>query len=59
MPYNQATANTQIVGIDIANLISSLISNNEAKKDDFHCIGLGLGKFICIIFFFLKLIIFK
>ena len=36
-----------IVGIDIADLISSLIVNKNAKAADFHCIGHSLGSHIC------------
>jgi pancreatic triacylglycerol lipase len=58
LPYTQATANTQIVGADIALLISSLIVNKNAKAANFHCIGHSLGKPICFHFIIInKLII--
>ena len=45
-PYTQATANTQIVGIEIALLISTLISTKQSKAKDFHLIGHSLGSHI-------------
>jgi pimeloyl-ACP methyl ester carboxylesterase len=43
LPYTQATANTQVVGAEIARLISTYISNNGASAKDFHIIGHSLG----------------
>ena len=41
--YDQAIANTQIVGIDIANLIDSYVSKNLLVSEDVHIIGHSLG----------------
>ena len=38
--------NTQIVGIDIANLIISLVAGTRTKATDFHLIGYSLGAHI-------------
>ena len=45
-PYTQATANTQIVGAEIAKLIKAYISSNGANAKDFHVIGHSLGSHI-------------
>jgi pimeloyl-ACP methyl ester carboxylesterase len=46
-PYTQATANTQIVGADIAFLIESLISRHSGlTASKFHIIGHSLGSHI-------------
>ena len=44
--YTQATANTQVVGAEIAKLINSLINNKGAIVNDFHLIGHSLGAHI-------------
>lgn len=46
-PYTQATANTQIVGAEMANLVNRLIQNQNAQLKDFHLIGHSLGSHIC------------
>jgi hypothetical protein len=45
-PYTKATANTQIVGAEIALLIKYMIENYGAKATDFHIIGHSLGSHI-------------
>jgi len=45
-PYTQATANTQIVGAEIAKLIKTMISTKNAKAGDFQLIGHSLGSHI-------------
>jgi hypothetical protein len=46
-PYTQATANTQIVGAEIAILVNSFINKNLiASADDVHIIGHSLGSHI-------------
>ncbi len=45
-PYDQATANSQIVGAEIAKLINTMISTKNAKAVDFHLIGHSLGSHI-------------
>jgi len=55
LPYTQATANSQVVGADIAIFINNLISNSGCYAAHFHCIGHSLGK---ITIFLLKLYIF-
>lgn len=47
LPYTQATANTQIVGADIAILVNKLIASHGASADRIHCIGHSLGAHIC------------
>jgi pimeloyl-ACP methyl ester carboxylesterase len=42
-PYTQATANTQVVGAEIAKLIKALVANRGANLVDFHLIGHSLG----------------
>lgn len=43
VPYEQATANTRVVGAQIAKLINKLISLTGAQASDFHIIGHSLG----------------
>jgi hypothetical protein len=38
-PYAKATANTQIVGAEVALLINFMIEQHGAKATDFHVIG--------------------
>ena len=45
-PYTQATANTQIVGTEIAILVNSYISKNLITSDHVHIIGHSLGSHI-------------
>lgn len=45
-PYTQATANTQVVGAEIARLVNTMISTKGAKAADFHIIGHSLGSHI-------------
>ena len=42
-PYSQATANTQVVGRDIAKLVNSFISKNLITANNIHLIGHSLG----------------
>ena len=42
-PYEKATANTQIVGAEIALFINYFISDHGARATDFHVIGHSLG----------------
>lgn len=42
-PYTLAVANTQIVGVEIANLIEKIISKTRLTVKDFHLIGHSLG----------------
>jgi pancreatic triacylglycerol lipase len=42
-PYEKATANTQIVGVEVALFINYLIKDHGAKAADFHVIGHSLG----------------
>ena len=46
MPYLQATANTQLVGRQIALLVNKMISVG-AVAADFHLVGHSLGSHIC------------
>jgi pancreatic triacylglycerol lipase len=46
LPYTQATANTQVVGAEIARLIKSVCEKSGAKAADFHIIGHSLGAHI-------------
>lgn len=46
LPYTQATANTQIVGVDIAILLQSFASRFNMVLDQFHIIGHSLGAHI-------------
>jgi pimeloyl-ACP methyl ester carboxylesterase len=45
-PYTQATANTQVVGAEIARLINSLSRNNGLRAERVHLIGHSLGSHI-------------
>lgn len=45
-PYTQATANTQVVGAEIAKLIKTMHKEKGAKPADFHIIGHSLGSHI-------------
>jgi hypothetical protein len=45
-PYTRATANTQIVGAEIALFINYMIEQHGAKAIDFHVIGHSLGSHI-------------
>lgn len=42
-PYEKATANTQVVGAEIALFINYLIEQHGARASDFHVIGHSLG----------------
>ncbi|CAF3450558.1 unnamed protein product [Rotaria sp. Silwood1] len=42
-PYEKATANTQMVGAEIAFFINYLIAEHGSKATDFHIIGHSLG----------------
>ena len=42
-PYTKATANTQIVGAEIALFINYFIEQHGSKATDFHAIGHSLG----------------
>ena len=44
--YTKATANTQVVGAEIAKLINAMIKNKGALVKDFHLIGHSLGAHI-------------
>jgi hypothetical protein len=44
-PYTQSTANTQIVGIEIANLVNAL-KGSSSDLNKFHVIGHSLGSHI-------------
>jgi pimeloyl-ACP methyl ester carboxylesterase len=45
-PYTQATANTQVVGAEIAKLIKSLVTDKGDAYTNFHLIGHSLGAHI-------------
>jgi hypothetical protein len=45
-PYTQATANTRIVGVEVAKLISSYIIKGLITADNVHIIGHSLGAHI-------------
>ena len=45
-PYEIAVANTQIAGIDIANLINSYISKGLLSNNNIHIIGHSLGSHV-------------
>ncbi len=47
MKYTQATANTQIVGAEIARLVNNLVKNNGIQTESVHLIGHSLGAHIC------------
>ncbi|CAM4982006.1 unnamed protein product [Rotaria socialis] len=42
-PYDQASANTQMVGAEVALFINYLIKQHGSKSTDFHIIGHSLG----------------
>jgi len=43
-PYSKAVGNTQIVGLDVANLILNIMTEKKSvKPHDFHLIGYSLG----------------
>lgn len=44
--YTQATANTQIVGAEIARFVNTMIDKHGASAADFHVIGHSLGSHI-------------
>ena len=44
--YSQSAANTRLVGLEIAQLIESLVANAGARAEDFHVIGHSLGAHI-------------
>ena len=43
LPYGQATANTRVVGAQIAQLINVLMNSTGATVGSFHIIGHSLG----------------
>ena len=43
LPYNQATANTRVVGAQIAKLIHTIMNVTRAQPASFHIIGHSLG----------------
>lgn len=43
LPYTQATANTRVVGAEMALLISKLMEQFNVKEDSFHLYGHSLG----------------
>jgi pancreatic triacylglycerol lipase len=45
-PYTQASANTQVVGAEIALFIKYMIKNYGVKAADFHIIGHSLGSHV-------------
>jgi hypothetical protein len=46
LPYTKATANTQVVGAEIALLMKYMIEKRGAKAADFHIIGHSLGSHV-------------
>ena len=42
-PYEKASANTQVVGADVALFIDYFIKQRGSKATDFHLIGHSLG----------------
>ncbi|CAF0745305.1 unnamed protein product [Didymodactylos carnosus] len=46
LPYTKAVANAQIVGIDVAHLIETLITKTNTTLERFHIIGHSLGAHI-------------
>lgn len=44
--YTQATANTQIVGAEIARFVNTMVEKYGVSADDFHVIGHSLGSHI-------------
>jgi len=45
--YTKATANTQVVGVEVARLVSMLVERSRVRVDSFHCIGHSLGAHVC------------
>ncbi|CAG7726369.1 unnamed protein product, partial [Allacma fusca] len=45
--YTQATANTRLVGLEIANYVQFLQREFQVKASDVHCIGHSLGAHVC------------
>ena len=45
-PYTQATANTRVVGAEIAKLVNALIQTKGVQAKSFHLIGHSLGAHI-------------
>ncbi|XP_071444353.1 pancreatic lipase-related protein 2-like [Hetaerina americana] len=43
IPYNQAVANTRVVGLEIAHLVNTLLKTKNGSAGDFHLIGHSLG----------------
>ena len=46
LPYDQATANTRVVGAQVAQLIDALMNVTSATEGSFHIIGHSLGAHI-------------
>ncbi|BFZ16541.1 hypothetical protein BsWGS_19580 [Bradybaena similaris] len=46
-PYTQATANTRVVGAQIADVVNAIIKSKGSKADSFHIMGHSLGSHIC------------
>ncbi len=42
-PYTKATANAQVVGVDIALLVNMMIREHGADPTDFHLVAHSLG----------------
>jgi hypothetical protein len=42
-PYTQATANTQVVGAEVARLVNSLIRRHNINAENVHIVGHSLG----------------
>ncbi len=49
--YTVATANTQVVGVEISLLLAKLVQEKGIKPKDVHLIGHSLGAHISGIFF--------
>lgn len=45
-PYIQATGNTRLMGVMIAELIKFLIAQTQSSADFFHVVGFSLGSHI-------------
>jgi pancreatic triacylglycerol lipase len=45
-PYAQATANTRLVGLEVAYMLKTLVSSFGAKMSDMHLIGHSLGSHV-------------
>ena len=43
LPYDQATANTRVVGAQIAQLIQTIMNVTRAPASSFHIVGHSLG----------------